>query len=103
MESVTGQVKDTKREKGAFPFLRFLKRQALSAKGTDAQRELYSALLSAKSETDAFRENLNVVTDEDAKEYCIYRLKAAELNLNRHIRLAKRTHLTHTPFEEESL
>ncbi len=100
MEFVAGQVKSSKCKKGRFSFLNFWKGQAEIAKKENA---LFSALLSAKSETDAFRENLNVVADEDAKEYCIYRLKAAELNLNRHIKLAKNAHLTHTPFEEESL
>lgn len=103
MQSVTGQAKNEKREKGWFSFLPFFKRTRLFNACTDAQSELFSALLSAKSETDAFRENLNVVSDEDAKEYCIYRLKAAELNLNRQIKLAKKQSFTYSPFEEDTL
>ena len=103
MQSVTGQAKDSKREKGFSSFLHFLKDTWMPKDTSRAQSELFAALKSAKSETDAFRKNLDLVSDKDAEEYCIYRLKAAELNLNRHIKLAKKQSFTYSPFEEDAL
>lgn len=103
MQSVTGQAKNEKREKGLSSFLHFFKDAQAAKANANAQNELFAALLSAKSETDAFRKNLDLVTDEEAKEYCIYRLKAAELNLNRHIKLAKKQSFTYSPFQEDAL
>ncbi len=103
MQSVTGQAKNEKREKGLSSFLHFFKTARMPKETSQSRNELFAALLSAKSETDSFRKNLDLIADEDAKEYCIYRLKAAELNLNRQIKLAKKHAFTYSPFEEDTL
>ena len=45
--------------------------------------------LGAKNEIDTLRAGLNNLTDKEAIESGIYRLKAAEIDLNRHIRTTK--------------
>lgn len=103
MKFFAGQAEDRKRETGLSSLFHFLKNFPFAKPNDNARNETLSALLSAKSETDSFRKNLDLVSDEDAKEYCIYRLKAAELNLNRQIKLAKTQSLTYSPFGEDTL
>lgn len=100
MESALGQVR---------PFNPMEKFKNLVQK-TNEEKEKHqntkmflSELLQAKSEYEDIRQNLNLITDSDAKEYCIYRLKAAELNFNRYLKLAKSMGLTAAIFSEESL
>lgn len=100
MESVTGQVRRVK-------FTGKISEQIKKTKKEKEQKRKTEALLcemsAAKTEFNSIRKNLNMITDTDAKEYYIYRLKAAELNFNRYIKLAKSTHLTSLPFTEEAL
>lgn len=100
MESVTGQVRRIKITEKLFEYVK----KAKEDKELKQERDAFlSEMSAAKSEFDAIRQNLNLITDADAKEYCIYRLKAAELNFNRYIKLAKSIHLTSLPFSEETL
>ena len=104
MESAMGQVSTPKKEKKKrftcvlLDLVKKTKEEYLSEK--ERQRFL-SSVISAKSEFDLISKNLNFITDEDTKEYCIYRLKAAELNLNRHIKRAKSAQITQAPFVED--
>lgn len=99
MESVTGQVRRMKFTEKLFEYVR----KTREDKEIKREREAFlSEMSAAKSEFDSIRQNLNLITDADAKEYCIYRLKAAELNFNRYIKLAKSIHLT-SMFTEEIL
>lgn len=100
MEPVTGQVHRTKLSEKVLDHVRKNKEEKAHTKERQA---FLSEMLAAKSEFDSIRQNLNLITDADAKEYCIYRLKAAELNLNRYIKLAKSIQLTSAPFSEELL
>lgn len=100
MESVTGQVRRIKITEKLMEYVRKTKEE----KELEREREAFlSELSAAKLEFDSIRQNLNLITDADAKEYCIYRLKAAELNFNRYIKLAKSIHLTSLPFLEETI
>lgn len=51
--------------------------------------DFLSDLSASQSELETLRNQLHFVTDVDCTEICIYRLKAAELDLNRRIKLAK--------------
>lgn len=104
MESAMGQVQGTKKEKKTKfteKLMQLLKKTKEEQRRERERRQFLSAMISAKSEFDMIRKNLNFVTDADTKEYCIYRLKAAELNLNRHIKRAKSARITQSPFAEE--
>ena len=104
MESAMGQVSETKKEKKpklAEKLLQLVKKTREEHLSEKERRQFLSSVISAKSEFDLLSKNLNFITDADTKEYCIYRLKAAELNLNRHIKRAKAAHITQSPFTEE--
>lgn len=64
---------------------------------------LFATLKDALHTRDAFRQTLQYVTEADCAEICIYRLKAAELDFNRHIRLAKTARLSAVSYPEEWL
>jgi len=100
MESVTGQAR---RIRVTEKVLDYVKKTKALREQEKERTTLLAALISAKSEFDALRQNLNQITDTDAKEYLIYRLKAAELNFNRHIKHAKSLCITFSPFTEESV
>ena len=51
--------------------------------------EAVNLVKNTKAEIDALRSGLNQLTDTEGIEASIYRLKAAELELNRHIKMAK--------------
>ena len=51
--------------------------------------DVLSSLSASQSELETIRNHLSHVTDTDCTEICIYRLKAAELDFNRRIKLAK--------------
>lgn len=100
MESATGQVRQIKITEKLSEYVKKSKKE----KEQQQEREAFlSEMSAAKSEFHSIRENLNLITDTDATEYCIYRLKAAELNLNRCIKLAKALRLTSLPFTEDAL
>ena len=67
-------------------FIKNAKDKKLSKEQTRLTKEL---LTNAKSEIDTLRASLNSLTDKEAIESGIYRLKAAEIDLNRHIRTTK--------------
>ena len=67
-------------------FIKNAKDKKLSKEQTRLTKEL---LTNAKSEIDTLRAFLNNLTDKEAIESGIYRLKAAEIDLNRHIRTTK--------------
>ncbi len=54
-------------------------------------RQAHELFLSAKAEIDSLRSGLDSLTDKEAIESGIYRLKAAELDLNRQIKMNKTT------------
>lgn len=98
MDSVTGQVPLLKfTEK----WLDFVKKTKEEKQKSQNQRAFLKEMVAAKAELDLLRHNLNFVTDEGTKEYCIFRLKAAELNYNRYIKLAKKARMTQLPRLEE--
>lgn len=67
------------------------------------QATFFSMLKAAQSEVGVIRKNLDFITDTDYAEICMYRLKAAELDFNRHIRLAKASHFSASTDWEESI
>lgn len=67
-------------------FIKNAKDKKLSKEQTRLTKEL---LTNAKSEIDTLRASLNSLTDKEAIESGIYRLKAAEIDLNRHIKATK--------------
>ncbi|MBR4874820.1 MAG: DUF2508 family protein [Clostridia bacterium] len=100
MQSVTGQVRHTKLTEKFFEYVKKIEVEKAKQK---EKKTLLNELIAAKSEVDSIKGNLKLVTDRDAQEYCIYRLKAAELNFNRYIKLAKALGLSCLPFKEEVL
>ena len=60
----------------------------LSREQARLTKELF---LGAKAEINTLRASLNNLTDKEAIESGIYRLKAAEIDLNRHIKATKST------------
>ena len=67
------------------------------------QTTFFSMLKAAQAEMGILRKNLDFITDTDYAEICMYRLKAAELDFNRHIRLAKAVHFSASADWEESI
>lgn len=67
------------------------------------QTTFFSMLKAAQSEMGVIRKNLDFITDTDYAEICMYRLKAAELDFNRHIKLAKASHFSASTDWEESI
>ena len=53
------------------------------------KQEMVSLVADAKKEIDTLKESLNFATDKETIESSVYRLKAAELDLNRQIRTIK--------------
>ena len=100
MNSVTGQVPLFKLTEKWLDFVRKTKEEKLQVQN---QRAFLKEMLAAKTEFDLLLHNLNFITDEGAKECCIYRLKAAELNLNRYIKFAKKNQMTKPLQLEESV
>ncbi len=100
MESVQGQVRLIKT---TFKLSEYVKRLKEEKSKKQKTASFLVELKSAKSEVDTIKRNLNLITDLDAKEYCIYRLKAAELNLNRYMKQAKAVHAFSAPLWEESV
>lgn len=100
MESVTGQVRKIK---FAEKWSDYVKKTKHEKKHEQELALFYNELSAAKSELNSIRQNLDLITDTDAKEYYIYRLKAAELQLNRYIKLAKSLGLISEPYAEETL
>ena len=82
----------SKKERRTF-FSDKLKRLFLQTKTAQEENtrktDILSALSASQSELETIRNHLSFVTDTDCTEICIYRLKAAELDLNRRIKLAK--------------
>lgn len=100
MESVTGQVRHIKAAEKVFDYIKRIK----SERETEEKiRAFFKEFSAAKTELYTIRQNLNLITDTDAKEYCIYRLKAAELNFNRYFKLAKTISITADSQTEEVL
>lgn len=87
MEFTQGQV--FKMEKLS-DYIKKTKDKKLSEEQTRQAIELF---VSAKAEIDALRSGLDQLTDKEAIESGIYRLKAAELDLNRQIKMNKTTFL----------
>ncbi len=100
MDSVTGQVQRVKLAEKWLDYVRKTREEKLHAKNL---RTFTAEMIAAKAEFDTLRHNLNFVTDESAKEYCIFRLKAAELNFNRYIKLAKAAQMTQPLHLEDSI
>ncbi len=55
-------------------------------------QELLGLLARSKEEIDSLKSSLNNTNDTEAIESSIYRLKAAELDLNRQLKIIKVTH-----------
>ena len=73
MEKISEYIKKTKDKKAA----------------QQKAEETVNLVKNTKAEIDALRSGLNQLTDTEGIEASIYRLKAAELELNRHIKMAK--------------
>ncbi len=101
MESAMGQVEKVKKERYSQRLFRFIKHAKQQQEQNKMRQEYLLALDHAKSEFERISNHLAFITDSDAKEYCIYRLKAAELNFNRHIKLAKSAHAACVPSWEK--
>lgn len=67
------------------------------------QTTFFSMLKAAQSEMGIIRKNLDFITETDYAEICMYRLKAAELDFNRHIRLAKASNFSAPTDWEETI
>lgn len=85
MEFTQGQV--FKMEK-IFQYIKKAKDKKLNDEQT---RQAVDLFVSAQAEIDALKSGLNQLTDKEAIEAGIYRLKAAELDLNRQIKMNKTT------------
>ncbi len=94
MEHRTTAIEQTlsKKEKKIFcsdKLKRFFRQTKSAQEERNRKTDLLSALSASQSELETIRNHLSFVTDTDCTEICIYRLKAAELDLNRRIKLAK--------------
>ncbi len=58
------------------------------------KQHIFSLITKAKEEIDTITSTINYSDDTCAIEAGIYRLKAAELELNRYLKLAKKLYLT---------
>lgn len=83
MEFTRGQVFDMEKIFQNFKKTKF-------QKNTDPQSEYTEPIQRATEEISTLRSCLEHLCDTDAVESLIYRLKAAELDLNRHIKTAKK-------------
>lgn len=53
------------------------------------KQEMVNLVADAKKEIDTLKDSLNFATDKETIESSVYRLKAAELDLNRQLRTIK--------------
>ena len=96
-----GQTQKSKRNFAAIlQFMTNTKERQLRRK---EQTTFFSMLKATQSEMGIIRKNLDFITDTDYAEICMYRLKAAELDFNRHIRLAKASNFSAPTDWEESI
>ena len=100
MNSIAGQAEKVKLYEKFSEFIKKTKEEKL--KKTD-DKNFISELYSSKSRLETIRKNLELAEDRDTKEYCIYRLKAAELDFSRHLKYAKQNNLILTPTPEDIL
>ncbi len=100
MNSIAGQAEKIKLYEKFTDFIKKTKEEKL--KKTDV-KNFISELYSSKSRLETIRKNLELAEDRDTKEYCIYRLKAAELDFSRHLKYAKQNNLILTPTPEDIL
>lgn len=94
-EKTSSQIGQVREKKVSMPeklrvFIQSIREEAAKKQQQDATA---SALQATRFRWDTIRKNLNYITDTDSAEICIYQLKAAELDYNRHIRLAKEQHM----------
>ncbi len=94
MNSPAGQVLKMRLTEKVFGYIKKAKDEKIQLQ---AQNALLKELLAAKKEYFTLKQNLELITDESAKEYCIYRFKAAQLNLARYIKLAKNMQMEAIP------
>ena len=83
MEFTTGQVFNMEN------FSNIIKKSKEKKLSAQQNEELLSQIDRAKNEISVLKSNLEYMTDKEAIESSIYRLKAAELEFNRHIKAAK--------------
>ena len=100
MNTVTGQVQKIKLYE---KFTEFIKKAKEEKMKKESLTYFSAQINAAKSRLDTIKKNLEFADDRDTKEYCIYRLKAAELDLNRHLKYAKEHNLSLSPLSEESI
>ena len=100
MNSIAGHAEKIKLYEKFMDFFKKTKEEKL--KRADA-KNFISELYSSKYRLETIRKNLELAEDRDTKEYCIYRLKAAELDFNRHLKYAKQNNLILTPIPEDIL
>lgn len=100
MNTVAGQAEKIKLYDKISEFIKKTKEEKL--RKTDI-KNFISELYSSKSRLETIRKNLELADDRDTKEYCIYRLKAAELDFSRHLKYAKQNNLILTPVPEDLL
>lgn len=67
-------------------YIKNIKDRKLSSEQTRLTKEIF---FGTKAEIDTLRAGLNNLTEKEAIEASIYRLKAAEIDLNRHIKATK--------------
>lgn len=104
MDTTLGQAQNTAEKSGIIQKVLSWLGDSKTAKNKQLETlACFTMLQAAQSELNTVRSNLNCSFDTDDTEINIYRLKAAELNFNRHIKLAKAASLSVSPFREESL
>ena len=94
MNSSAGQVLKMRLTEKVFGYIKKAKDEKTLLQ---EQNALLAELLAAKKEYFTLKENLELITDDSAKEYCIYRFKAAQLNLSRYMKLAKNMQMEAIP------
>ncbi len=100
MNTIAGQAEKIKLfEK----FSEFVKRTKEEKQKKENITLFSSEISAAKSRLNTIKRNLELADDRDTKEYCIYRLKAAELDFNRHLKYAKENNLSLSPAPEETI
>ncbi|MBQ4087557.1 MAG: hypothetical protein IJC78_04855 [Clostridia bacterium] len=83
--------------------MQFAKRIREETAKKQAETDMLLALDTIRTRRDTISENLNFITDTDCAEICMYQLKAADLDYNRHIRMAKETAMKDARTREESV
>lgn len=97
-----GQVSD-KRLNFPMRWIQFIKCMREETIKKQKQTDMLSALTAIRIRRDTIRRNLNAITDTECAEIAIYQLKAADLDYNRHIRMAKNAVAEDIYFGEEPL